>query len=212
MWNKEYKRKWRAKMKAEHRCPNCGKPLDRDGYLCRACQDRENERHRSLKEFRWENYLCLNCGTPVEENERLCPVCLAKESANHRRYIVKHHVKEDKKHSSDRHKKLYYKLKAQGICTKCGKRKAIPGHTRCAICAEKQRERDRKRSKETQEERLNRWKRGLCRFCDNPVEPGYKVCTYHHQLSIKNANDERSVKARKMQAAAWSKFAYGRRK
>lgn len=50
---------------------------------------------------------------------------------------------------SKRNKKRYDRLKAAGICVKCGKRSALPGIIRCEACreAEKERQREMRRRK-----------------------------------------------------------------
>ena len=40
-------------------------------------------------------------------------------------------------------------------------------------------------------------KMGICYFCNNPVEEGYKVCEYHHRKNIEYANLDKTKDARK---------------
>lgn len=48
-----------------------------------------------------------------------------------------------------------------------------------------------------QELRKERYKQGLCYFCDNPIKIGYKVCEYHYQKNVEYANCENAKIARK---------------
>lgn len=88
-------------------------------------------------------------------------------------------------------KARYEKDKKNGICTRCRKRKADPGHTTCAFCRETMR-----RARVKMPERTGRYEQGLCFFCDNPVKPGYKVCEMHYQKNVKNATCEKANLAR----------------
>lgn len=89
-------------------------------------------------------------------------------------------------------KQIYDARKEKRICTTCGKRKAESGYATCDTCRTKRLKNRRIKCYKT----LTRYERGLCRFCDNPVEDGYKVCEYHHRLNIEKANNEKSKKAR----------------
>lgn len=88
-------------------------------------------------------------------------------------------------------KARYEKDKENGICTRCRKRKADPGHTTCTFCRETMR-----RARVKMPERTGRYEQGLCFFCDNPVKPGYKVCEKHYQQNVKNATCEKANLAR----------------
>lgn len=88
-------------------------------------------------------------------------------------------------------KARYEKDKENGICTRCRKRKADPGHSTCTFCRETMR-----RAHVKMPERTGRYEQGLCFFCDNPVKPGYKVCEMHYQKNVKNATCEKANIAR----------------
>lgn len=93
--------------------------------------------------------------------------------------------------------------KAHGMCVRCGKEKAVSGHTTCLICMMDQREKSRERSRRhresmTEEERrvrnekrrlrsAERKKLGLCRQCMKPVYKNHAYC-YTHYISQKNAH------------------------
>ena len=45
--------------------------------------------------------------------------------------------------------------------------------------------------------RKERYKQGLCYFCDNPIKDGYKVCEMHYRMNIEKANSSKAKDARK---------------
>ena len=64
---------------------------------------------------------CKTCGVEFLANPstRFCPMC--------------------RRERNNKAKKDYRDyLKAHGICLSCGQRDAIPGHTRCEVCREKE--------------------------------------------------------------------------
>ena len=91
----------------------------------------------------------------------------------------------------------YEEDKANGICTRCRKRKADGGYTTCGVCRAKNR--GRKLAKEVNKvsKREYREKNGLCFFCDEPRKPGYKLCERHYQMNVDKANSQRAKDARK---------------
>lgn len=108
-------------------------------------------------------------------DEKACPECRAK--------YTQYSKNRDREHYNEVHsnwaRRVYQERKEQGICTRCGKRKAKQGQYRCELCIAKD-----LKTRQIRDWHLSRYERGLCRWCDNPVEPGYKVCEYHHQMNI----------------------------
>ena len=45
--------------------------------------------------------------------------------------------------------------------------------------------------------RKERYKQGLCYFCDNEIKPGYKLCEVHYQRNVDNARSQKAKEARK---------------
>ena len=109
--------------------------------------------------------------------ENVCPECSVKQ--------YEQSLKRDKDHYNKVHrewsKKSYADCKEQGVCVRCRKKKATIG-TRCATCYERDNSARLKR-----EYKPSRFERGLCRWGDNPIEEGFKVCEYHHQIQIERA-------------------------
>ena len=82
----------------------------------------------------------------------------------------------------------------QGICTRCRKVKAEYGYKTCRTCRLKLR--DFKRMKYGKPNRQERYKDGLCFFCDNPIKAGYKVCEKHYNACVEKARSKNSIEAR----------------
>jgi hypothetical protein len=125
-------------------------------------------------------------------DERSCPECQAKNYAYQMSVDKEHRYEINRKWQ----KKTYYESIEKGICTRCKKRKADGGFKTCSMCREKK----NRRYLEKNFGKLDRSKRadmGICYFCNNPVEHGYKVCEYHHRKNIEYANSDKSKKARK---------------
>ena len=115
-------------------------------------------------------------------DEKSCPECRARETE---RTLKARDAKRYNKYHAKWSKNTYYSRKEKGLCTRCGKYPAKKGQLRCEYCIIKD-----SATRQIREYQLSRFERGLCRWCDNPVEPGYKVCEFHHQQNI-----ERAVKA-----------------
>lgn len=124
------------------------------------------------------------CGkNSVPDGERICPECRAK-AANRKNSLTEEQKNRYKENFRIRQNVLYQERSRNGICTRCGKRKATNGYVTCAICRNKNADLKRVRSKTSP--RSERVQNGLCYFCDNPVKTGYKVCEKHYQMSVEN--------------------------
>ena len=137
--------------------------------------------------------ICPSCRqNTLFGDERSCPECKAKNYA--------YRMSIDKEHKNKIHrewsKRTHAEMIERGICTRCRKRKADGGFKTCAICRAKK----NKRYAEKNYDRIGREERfrmGICCFCQNPVEDGYKVCEYHHKKNIEYANSDNSKRARR---------------
>lgn len=135
--------------------------------------------------------VCPRCGKNLlYGDEKSCVECRAK-SAETMSKIRSADVEKYNERQKAWRKARYEKDKENGICTRCRKRKADPGHTTCTFCRETMR-----RARVKMPERTGRYEQGLCFFCDNPVKPGYKVCEKHYQQNVKNATCEKANLAR----------------
>lgn len=122
-----YKRKERGV------CTRCGKTKPVEGKLmCQECADEQKEYRNKNRQFFRENNLCVRCGkNKVFGDEKECPECLA--------YMAEVNKKSREKHggNSSYYQKDIARLKENGICRGCRKRKVVPGKTYCEICLEK---------------------------------------------------------------------------
>ena len=109
--------------------------------------------------------------------------------------------------TKDEYKARYDRLKAEGLCTYCGKRPALEGRTLCGPCAEKSRVRSRERMA---------WlkSKGYCVHCGREkAEPGRTRCLAclgwqaEYDASHRTDND-----ARRQRGALASKARYDRLK
>ena len=96
---------------------------------------------KELYEWYKSKGICPHCGKDKAVKGKIhCVNCLETFAVSQmiRRSKL---TEEQKQYEHDyciaHHKKQYQKLKAQGICTKCKKRKASPGKVKCSICLAK---------------------------------------------------------------------------
>lgn len=167
-------------------CPRCGKPLDRNGHYCSKCLEKTNASQRDTKEFYRKNGLCTSCGkVMVLGSEKQCPECRVKRKA-YRKPLSEEQKEKYNKNFKKQQRNLYQKRKEQGICTRCGKRKAMPGKAKCGICLEKDAEAHRKRYFDKPNIWEERIKNHLCLWCGEPAAENGKLCTSCLQRSIEN--------------------------
>lgn len=129
--------KYRNKLIDSGLCPACRQPNDREGYYCSECLQKHNQRRKEDTEFYIANGLCRICG----KNKSL-PGTTYCEGCSQRLYEYGKKRFEEKpeyqrEHNRISSKKRYEECKAQGICTRCRKRKAEYSKTKCKICLDK---------------------------------------------------------------------------
>jgi len=153
-------------------CPKCGNVLDREGHYCSACLEKFNEYHRGNKKFYREHHICTECGkVAVFGDDKICPECRAKMN-NRRKPLTDDQKNVTERNSKKQQKSLYQKRKEKGICTRCGKRKASPGKTKCGICLSKDAEMHRM-SRISKVERKNY---GFCYICGELLDRDGGIC------------------------------------
>ena len=129
-------------------------------------------------EKRKSEHRCVTCGK--QDSRTLsglvyCAECNTKRTEAQRKY---------RREISDYDKKVRQIRKKEGLCIQCGKEDAytMAGRSRCADCAEKMREADKRRYKKDGKKRNDqayqqRIERGLCVRCGkHPVPPGRRIC------------------------------------
>ena len=162
--------------KNSHLCTLCGKANDTGGACCPECRAKESERGRKNRQFYAELGLCHKCGkNRVFGSEKRCPECRAKVSAYEAGRI---RTDREREKDNSRRRRRYQESREQGICVGCYKLKAVPGKTRCGICAEKERRRERQRYVPAAIPRAERNLYGLCHTCSNRLDmDGMKICS-----------------------------------
>lgn len=180
---KEISERFYRKRKENGLCPRCGKKLDREGHYCLECLVKHREQKREDREFYKEHGICPCCGKEkLFGDERQCINCREKN------YQRKANISDEKKEMyaenfKKQQKNLYKERAKNGICTRCGKRKAEYGKKKCRICLDKDMiiHRKRLRMKKPKEK-----EDGICFFCDNPVMDGKTICEKHFEIFSKN--------------------------
>lgn len=144
-----------------------------------------------------EHGICRDCGQrDVEPNTQLCFECAQRKYKKANEYYQKHKEK-IKEQAKERSKKIYEERKENGICVKCGKRKAIKGLTFCIEC--------RAKSKRVKDKRwnndINRSERpsyGMCYVCGKKITSNEKLCDIclercRKQMTILNKNPTKKM-------------------
>ncbi len=150
-------------------CPRCGKSLDREGHYCSECLEKNRKYRQENRDFYRKNHICTVCGKEkVPDGERVCPECRAKrfsrKSATHEQKI------RYSSHFRSQQNLLYQQRVEEGICTRCGKRKALSGKKKCGICLGKDAEIHRRKRMEKGNIRTFRSENHLCYFCGNKID------------------------------------------
>lgn len=193
MEHNEYVKQWKESRKSKGLCVGCGSPIDRDGAYCTKCRDKINKVTQQRRRWYLEHGICPRCGrNDLMGDETICPECRAKDTNN---ALTKRNRSQYNMYHNEWSRITYQNRKKQGICTRCGKRKATEGMTTCTLCRAKNNETRRIRNGTS--DRSERTKNGICYFCDNPVKKGYKVCEKHYQMNVENAAKGRKTEEAK---------------
>ena len=191
-----YQRRLLENRKTNGLCIDCGTELDRDGVRCVKCNTKHNEKNNADRKWYIENGICPVCRDNfLFGDEKVCLECGASkyaETMKSRERLGREHYNEVHKEWS---KRTHHEMIQKGICTRCRKRKADYGYKTCGICREKGRK--YKRVKYGKPDRSERYKKGLCYFCDNPIKDGYKVCEKHYKMNVEKSLSQKSKEARR---------------
>ncbi len=155
-------------------CPRCGNKLDREGHYCSKCLEKVNQYNRENRKFMIEQGLCPECRlNTLYGDEHICLECKAKKA------LYKKPATEKQKQQMKQYSKTtYQQRKENGICTRCGKRKAEDGKVKCRICLNHDAYLHRKR--EFQKGNINevKEKNNLCYMCGNKIDvKSGKLCS-----------------------------------
>lgn len=188
-------REYRQRMRELRICIQCGQPLEEDTttLCCEICKEHNRQYSREHYALIKSMHRCPRCREKVYGDEVFCIDCkpILAEKTNKRYQNNKEKIQVRKNQMKKDNRK---KLKEQGICTYCGKRKADNEYVTCGICRAKLRERKIRFCVGIQEQRRVQ---GLCPFCGNDIVPGYKVCETHLQKMRDVAKLESSVIAKR---------------
>lgn len=159
-------------------CPRCGKTLDREGHYCSSCLEKNRIYRQENRDFFRKNHLCTECGkNKVPDGERICPECRAKRES-WRKPLTEDQIERYGLHFRNQQRMLYHERAENGICTRCGKRKAAPGKKKCAVCLEKDAKQHRKKYMDKPNIREFRKKNNLCHFCGTEIDlPSGNICS-----------------------------------
>ena len=196
MGRAEIQRRFKERRKELGICRRCAKPLDRDGVFCVECREFINKENREMRHWYQEHGICPRCfKNDILGDEKTCPECKARDTITR----MKRAETVDRKQRNESHnewaRNKYAERVEQGICTRCGKRKADYGFKTCGICRAKDTETRRVRN--GVKEKDWREQQGVCHFCDRPVKPGYKVCEEHYHKNIEKLKNEKCMEVRK---------------
>lgn len=194
MAKKDYSGLCRKRRREKGLCPQCSKKIDRDGYYCSECLVKNREYIRENKKFYRDNNLCNICGKErLFGQEKRCITCRQKNYELQKSITEEQRIKHNiylRKHQ----KQLYQERSEQGICTRCGKRKANPGRKKCGICLDKNAEQKRKKSFCKQDEKERRKENNLCYRCGEPLDVDKsKLCSKCYDAACKNLEKARAV-------------------
>lgn len=167
---KERSRKCYLSRKESGLCPRCGSILDRDGHYCNECLVKVRIYYRESRNFYREQHVCTECGkVKVPESEKTCPECRAKRY-EHRKPLTYYQKNSYGERFRNQQKNLYQQRKEQGICTRCGKRNAMPNKAKCGICLEKDAEAHRRKRFDAPNIKEYRKENHLCYYCGSEID------------------------------------------
>lgn len=172
--------------KSKGLCVKCGKAQAIQGkVMCTECAEKQKIYQREIREFFKNMGLCPRCGkNKLFGDEKECPECSAMMYELNRKSRERRNVT-----AMDYYRKDIQRLKEQGLCRSCRKRKVAEGHTYCSVCLVKHRERSREYARKKSRIGLERSERpnyGLCYTCGNPLDRDGRVCRKCAEKMAKN--------------------------
>lgn len=154
-------------------CPKCGKPKAEGRYYCDECREKENQRHRKDRVFYQSIGICPVCKkNKLFGDEKQCIECREKNYAR-RKKLTEEARAAVYAANNERAKRIYAERAKAGICTRCGKKKAVDGRKKCMRCLIE--ESEKKRAKYTV--RKDREERGVCIRCGGEMDRVGKICS-----------------------------------
>lgn len=194
MGNKAYKSRTQEERKKLGLCVQCGKqPAKANRVRCDDCLKKQANESKKYRDYRKDLGYCPRCGkNKIYCNESICEEC--NELVSKYRLANKDKIKEQQKISSKERSK---KLKALGICVRCGKRKAKSGKADCEICLAKVRNAYHKNK--TNIDRSEWPSYGICYLCGDSLDTDKKLCSKCVAKMTKN------IKGKQVKNLKWQK-------
>lgn len=129
--------------------------------------------------------LCPRCGkNKLFGDEKECPECTATMYEINQRSRKRRNVT-----AMDYYRKDIARLKEQGLCRGCRKRKVAEGHTYCPICLAKKREQGKEYRRKKDKIGLERSERpnyGFCCTCGESLDREGRICKKCAEIMTKN--------------------------
>lgn len=175
---------------SEGLCIRCKKPNSQQTQLCPECLRKQYDSKKEDYARCQKLGICPICRKNLlMGDEKSCPECRAKRS----NIVVKNRDRlAYNAYNREYSKRVIKERKENGICTRCGKRKATIGYVTCAKCRQKY----RRPGDYSLGKREIRVTNGKCYFCDNDALDGMKVCEKHRQRMVEMSHSPKAVEAR----------------
>lgn len=179
-------RKMKHKRKEAGLCVTCGKPLDREATMCSACWEKTKQWRKEQREWYLSRKICPVCRVnTVFGDEKTCLDCQMKNIERTQGNIEKNRDAYNAR-MRDYQKRRREELKANGICTRCGKRPASNGYSRCEMCRAKEKDYYYNKNDGVRLRRAYRHEYGLCYICGEPNLNGYNLCPKCYERAVQN--------------------------
>jgi len=167
-------------------CVRCGKKPPREGkVMCYECAKKAKIYRQETRKFLLGLGLCPRCGkNKLFGDEKECLECRAMMYEINRKSRDRRNIT-----AMDYYRKDIKRLKEQGLCRSCRKRKVAEGHTYCSICLARKLERDREIRKRKEKVGLDRSERpsyGFCYTCGEPLDREGRLCKKCSEIMTAN--------------------------
>lgn len=157
--------------------------------MCSECAEKSRIETREKREFMRNMGICPRCcKNKLFGSEKECPECAAMMYERNRKSVEIRNAC-----AADYYRKDIARLKSEGLCRGCRKRKVAEGKTYCPICLAKKRERGRiyRREKDNAIDRSERTNYGLCYTCREPIDRDGRICARCAEIMKNNLPDQR---------------------
>ena len=181
------------RLREEHRCLWCGKPLDREGSLCVSCNEKGKKRTKANKKYYLQIGICPTCRKrKVSPGYKSCLPC--REAKRLSRRNGANPEQYERTLEQKRAKRVF--RAENGLCTVCGKpnREAGEWHT-CPECRKKQRDYRKMYVLKNQLPDRALWKdQGRCSRCGADEQyNGFTLCRKCYEQSAVALEKARAV-------------------